>query len=881
MATVGTAGMRTAGMRKVALRGLMAHKMRLVATFLAVALGVAFIGGVLTLTDTMNRSFDDLFATVFRGTDAVVRSEQAFDLAFDEGGGDQEERGRIDASIVDVVEDADGVAAAAGSVDGFARIVDQEGDPVGNPAFGPPTLGTNWVEVDDLNPFDIVEGRAPESAGEIVIDKASADTTDYQPGDTVPVQTRVGADEYELVGVARFATADSPGGASVVLWRTEEAQGLIGEPGRFDAVAAVADEGVSQRELVDAIETQLSDEGQTGLEVLTGDEITEETQSDIQQSLSFITVFFGVFAAIAVVVGSFVIYNSFSIIVAQRTREMALLRAVGASRRQVRRAILVEAVVVGLVGSVAGFVAGLGVASALGSFMNLPEGALAILPTSVATAIVSGVLVTVTSALIPARRASRVPPVAAMREVAIDVTGRSRLRLAIGLVVTVLGIAGVITGALGAEVRTVGIGVGLAFLGSLLLGPALARPVARALGAPLGRFRGITGALAGENARRNPRRTSATAQALMIGVGIASFFLVLNASIRGSIDQTLDETFRGDFVIDSGTFGVVGLPPGVAEEVRDLPEVAVASPLRGTPAKVETGEAPGGGPQTDDTLVTGTNAGMFELLDLRIVDGELNVADDGDLAPGTLVIEADTAEDENLGVGDRVTMTFPNFSEPRTFTVDSIYDPPDAGSGGIGGYVLGLQDFATVVPDPTDFQVFVQLAEGVSPEQAQPELQRVVDPFATAEVQSVEEFKDAIGGQLDIILNLILGLLAVAILIALLGIANTVALSVLERTRELGLLRAVGMSRRQVRSVVRWESVIISLFGTALGLAVGLLGGWGMVRALADEGFNVFQIPFRTLVVVTLIAGLAGMAAAVFPARRASRLNVLDAIQTE
>ncbi len=333
-------------MLKVALRGLMAHKSRLVTTFLAVALGVAFVGGVLVLTDTVNRTFNDLFSDVFKDTDAVVRSDQEIDQGF--GGG--EVRGNIDEDLLAEVQDVDGVAEADVSVDGFARIIDKDGDPIGNPAMGAPTFGTNWGESDTLNPFDISEGGPPESDDELVIDQRSADNTGYEVGDTVPVQTQAGTTDYTLSGIAKFGSADSPGGASFAMFTVEEAQRVLGEPGKVSSIAAAADGGVSQAELVSRIEDALGPDA--GVEVITGAQITQENEDDIQQALGFLTIFLGFFGLIAVVVGAFVIYNAFAIIVAQRTREMALLRAVGARRRQVRRAVLVEAIVVGVSGSV-------------------------------------------------------------------------------------------------------------------------------------------------------------------------------------------------------------------------------------------------------------------------------------------------------------------------------------------------------------------------------------------------------------------------------------------------------------------------------------------------------------------------------------------------
>ncbi|MGH9193990.1 MAG: ABC transporter permease, partial [Acidimicrobiales bacterium] len=400
-----TTGRKTAGgMTKVALRGLVDHKGRLFSTLLAVALGVAFVAGVLMLTDTMNKSFDDLFATAYEGTDAVVRSDDTID---DEFGG--EIRSRLDASLLDDVRGAPDVAEAEGFVQGYARIIDKDGDPVGDPAMGPPTFGGNWSEVDQLNGFTLDEGRAPESDGEVVIDRGSANDTDYQVGDQVPIQTGAASEDFELVGIARFGNADSPGGATYALWTTEEAQRLVGEPGKFDSIGVVADQGVSQTEVARSVEDQLSADGDSGLEVLTGKEITEESQSDLKDQLSFITYFLLVFAIIAVVVGIFVIYNSFSIIVAQRGREMALVRAVGASRRQVRRAVFVEALAIGILGSIFGFLLGLGVASVLVDLFDLP-GSLVVQPRAAVIALVVGVVVTLISALVPAWRASRVPP---------------------------------------------------------------------------------------------------------------------------------------------------------------------------------------------------------------------------------------------------------------------------------------------------------------------------------------------------------------------------------------------------------------------------------------------------------------------------------------
>lgn len=852
-------------MRKVALRGIVEHKGRLVATFLAVALGVAFMGGVLVLAETMNSTFDDLFGDIYKDTDAVVRSETEIGAGGPDAFGGADTRAQVSEDLLDAVRATDGVAQAEGNVQGFAQIIDKEGEPVGDPSMGALTFGGNWVDSSELNAFRIVgDGDAPESDDEIVIDKASADSTGYELGDTVPVSARGGVADYTLVGIARFGTADSPAGASFVLWTTPAAQRLVGEEGRFQDIAVVADDGLSEDDVVASLKESLPDD----VEVLTGTQITEETQSDIAQALSFITRIFLVFAIIALVVGGFVIYNSFAIIVAQRTREMALLRAVGASGRQVRVAVLLEAGVVGLTGAAAGVLLGLGLATMFATFLPLPDNSLAIVPGSVLSALFTGVIVTVVSAYLPARRASRVPPLAAMREVAVDESGRSLVRLVAGAVVAVLGVALVVVGALGPQLQQVGVGVALAFGGVLLLGPGLARPVSKVLGAPLRAF-GVTGALARQNVGRNPKRTSATAQALMIGVGVVAFFLVVNASIRVSIDQALDEGFAGDFVVSSGDFGMTGLPTTVGEQIAELPDVESATPVRFAPAQVDG----------DDGAMAASTGEIFTLFDLDLIEGE------GDLTPGDVAVSKDKADD-GFPLGTEMTIKSVDQASRAVacphdcvYTVSHIYDT--GAGGGIGALLIGLADFDAAVPQATDSQVVVKLNEGVSVADAQPQLDRIIEPYVTAEVQSVEQYKDSFGDQLDSFLFLIMAMLLLSIFIALLGIANTIALSVIERTREIGLLRAVGMSRRQLRSSIMWESVIVAVFGAVLGMVVGILGGWGIITALSEEGFNAFVVPIGVLIALLVLAVLLGLVAAAVPSWTASRRDVLAAIATE
>jgi putative ABC transport system permease protein len=845
---------------KATVKGLLARKLRLVTTSLAVLLGVAFIAGTLVLTDTIGRTFDDLFANVNAGVDAHVRAESEVRDAFGEP-----QRGRVDAALVERVAAVEGAAAAEGFVQGYAQLVDQEGAPVGNPGEGAPTYGLSWPEVDALNPLTIAEGRAPAATGEVVIDRASARSTGYGPGDRARVLTRTGAHDVTVVGVARFGQVDSPGGASLVVFPSEDAQAWVAEPGRFDAIQVVAADGVSEEALRDGVAEVVP----AGTEVLTGAEITEEEQSAIREALGFFNAFLLTFALIALFVGSFIIYNTFSILVAQRTREMALLRAIGASRRQVLGSVLVEAAVVGLLASGLGLLAGIGVALGLKALLaafgiDIPAGGLVVGGRTVVVALVAGLGVTVASAFFPARRAAKVPPLAAMRDVAVDHSSQSGRRVTIGVVVTALG-AGLLAlgllGDVGNPAAVVGLGAATVFLGVAVLGPVIARPLSRVIGAPLPRLRGVAGTLARENAMRNPKRTAATAAALMIGVGLVGFITIIASSARASVDDVLDRTFAGDLVVDSGTFGVGGIPSEMAQRIAEVPDVEAVSPLRITGARVEG----------EDRMVVGVDASaMARIWDLGVEAGTFD-----DLGAGGVAVSVTEAEERGWSVGDVVTMQFVETGQ-QELRIDVLYDSPVAGS-----YVLDLAAYEAQVADRLDSQVYVDLAADADLEAVRERVEAVTADYPAATLLDQTEFRDQQAAGIDQMLNLIYVMLALAVLIALMGIANTLALSIFERTRELGLLRAVGMTRSQLRSVVRWEAVIIALLGTALGLVIGLFFGWALFTALRDQGFERFSAAPGQLAVVVVLAALAGVVAAILPARRAARLDILRAIATE
>ncbi|HEX2699339.1 MAG TPA: FtsX-like permease family protein [Acidimicrobiales bacterium] len=842
-------------MFRTTVKNLAARKLRLLTTSLAVLLGVAFMAGTLVLTDTISRTFDGLFTEVNAGTDAYVRGKTAFDSDF----GDQ--RQRLDASVVDAVRGVEGVAVAEGSVQGFAQVVDKKGNPIGDPNMGAPTFGANWGDDDDLNPFELAEGRAPKADDEVVIDRATAKAGKFSLGDAATVLTQAGPIREHVVGIATFGGADSPAGASFALFTEEAAQKYVTEPGKVDAVKVVGEHGVDDAELVTRIQAVVP----YGAEVLTGAEITAEDQSSVEEGLGFFNTFMLAFAFIALFVGSFIIYNSFSILVAQRGREMALLRAIGASRRQVLGSVLIEAIVVGTIASLVGLGAGIGVAALLKALLahlgiDIPAGGVVLGARTVVMSFVAGLGVTVAAAFFPARRASKVPPIAAMRDLAVDESGGSRRRAVAGLAVTGLGALLMASGLFaGGAISSVGIGATLVFVGVAVLGPILARPLSRVIGAPLPRLRGMPGTLARENALRNPKRTSATAAALMIGVALVGFITILASSTKSSVAAAVESSFTGDLVVDSGSFGIGGLDPDLAGQLAGLPELAAVSGLRMAPVKVD-----GSGvllPAVDPTTIE-------RIIDLGVTGGSVE-----DLGANEIAVLDDTAKDKGWRLGTTVPVLFAETGE-QPMTVAAIYTEKELA----GEYLVGLPAFEANVADQFDIQVLMTAADGVSLDEARAAVERVTAGYPQAEVRDRQEYVDGQTEEVDAILNLIYALLSLAVIIALLGIANTLALSLFERTRELGLLRAVGMTRRQLRTTVRWESVIIALLGTTLGLVIGIGFGWAIVKALEDEGLTEFTVPGGQLLVVAGIAAVAGVVAAILPARRAARLDVLNAI---
>jgi putative ABC transport system permease protein len=550
-----------------------------------------------------------------------------------------------------------------------------------------------------------------------------------------------------------------------------------------------------------------------------------------------------------------------------------MLRAIGASRAQVIRAVLIEALGVAAVSVAVGLVAGVGMSFGLRALIaqigvSIPNGPIVIGSSTVVTASVVGVLVTLVSALAPALRAGAVAPIAALREVAFDRSYRSVTRAAIGVAIVGLGVSVSVAGidASGSSaLARIGLGAAATLLGLFVLGPVIARPVLRALGVPARAASGAVGHLAVENARRNPKRTAATAAALMIGVGLVGFITIMASSATVAVERRVDQSFRADYVIESGQWGEGGLSPDLADQLRSIPQVRAVSPVRVAPVLVDG----------NDTQAAGVDPATLDAVyDLEPVAGRV-----ADLGPGRVAVESGTAEENGLVVGDDVTMTFARTGD-TDLTVAMIFDSELDGTGN-ASWLIDLESFELNVTDQYDRQVYVRFASSADAVASKAAIETVMDQWPGGELQDQAEFKQSIISEINQLLNLIYGLLALAIVIALIGIANTLALSVHERTRELGLMRAVGMLRSQVRTLVRWEAVMIAIFGTGLGLGLSLAGAWTIVHALADEGMSDVVVPTGRIGVIVAVAIVAGVLAALGPARRASRLDVLKAISAE
>ncbi|HEX4775153.1 MAG TPA: FtsX-like permease family protein [Acidimicrobiia bacterium] len=838
-------------MLRTSLRSVWHRRRRVLSVCLAVMIGVAFLAGTLVLGDTLKTNFDRLFAETSAGTSVVVRNATAVqsDRQFDA------DRGLVDESLVARVRAVPGVADAQGQVTGYGLLVGRDGSAVGG--NGPPRMAGSWITDPVLNPYRLVQGRAPAAPDEVVVNRGAARAGHLHVGDTTTVQTPQPVTVH-VVGIATFGDADGFGQATFTAFTLASAQANVAhQSGRVSSIVVRAQHGVA----ADALRDRISRVLPSGVQAITGKQLTNERIDRVSSAfLNMLRAFLIVFASIALVVAALSINNTFSITVAQRTRELALMRAVGASRRQVRVIVTLEALVIGAAGALVGLVAGLGVAGLLKGMFDafgfaLPAGGLSVHPSSLAIAFVVGVVATLVAAQLPARRASSVAPVAALAETSAEPAAIGWRRTVVGAALGAVGVTVAVVAAASGTVALAGVAALALVTGSLMLAPVALGPAAHAIGAVLGRIRRTPAAFAEQNARRNPRRTAATATALVVGVAVVSLFTLFVASLEATLDEQVQTGLRADLVVSSPSFGGGRLSPSVATELARSPLVTRAVGL-GEATFLLDG-------RTVSASVSDT-AQIGRVMRFDTVAGSVSRIGDHGIA-----VSKSEASRRGLHVGSPVALTFGGGARDQA-TVRAVYDGADL----LDDVLVPDALWARHTAQPTDTVVLVTTRPGVSFDTAK----RALDPVAThngASVQNLSQYASSSSAGLDTLLGIVYVMLALAVLIALLGIANTLSLAVYERRRELGLLRAVGQTRAQLRSVLRFESVIVSTFGTVVGLLLGGFLGW--VFAVV-AGAGTFSLPVTQLAVVAVLGALAGVLAAIRPARRAARLPVLDAI---
>ena len=844
-------------MLRVSLRNLLINKLRLLLTISAVTVGVTFVSGTFVLSDTMVKAFDELYTGLTSGTDVVVKSEAAYEADIASTGGQVRP---LDQSIVAKVRQVPGVAVAEGSVFGFALVLDKHGVPI-QPG-GAPTIGTS-VTVDRrlAGAATFREGRTPSGPREMALDARTARKAGYALGDTVDVVLQDGRRRFTLVAIIGFGETDSLLGATLAGFDLPTAQQVLGKVGVVDEVDIMAAEGMSARELRDRIDGVLPD----GVEALTGEQVAADGTAAVRDSMGIFTTILLVFAGVSVMVGSFVIWNTFNVLVAQRRREVALLRAVGATRRQVLAGVLVEAGVVGVVSGVIGVLLGVGLATGIRTMLkligvDLPTTSPDLEPRTIVAGLAIGLVVTVVAAIAPAWAATRVAPMEALRFAGPASGAVGHGRLVAGWVVTGVGLATLLACALVGNQRWATLFATVTtFAGLVVAGPALARGIARL--ADHGQ-RGSGWRMAARNISRNSRRSAATALALTIGLTVVAAVAVTATSLKESVSAAVSGGNRSDLILEPAGAGL-GISPSVADLVRARADVAEVIELRESAARING----------HSSLVTALDtAGLDRVIDLGVESGTLDA-----LAPGSILVGTPEADELNVGVGDMVTLTFPETGDKRlrvagTFSKGSLIN---------ASYVLTMPDFAANVTSKLDGAILLTSARGVDPAEAKAAIRRALADYPNVTVNDPADITRKARDSVNQLLGIVTAMLLLAVVVAILGIVNTLVLSVVERTRELGLLRAVGGTRRQVRTVVRRESVLMALLGALTGIGLGTASGIALSRALVEEGITELEVPVVTLAGYLVIAVAVGVLAAVGPARRASKVDFLKAMTAE
>ncbi|MFD4830894.1 ABC transporter permease [Streptomyces uncialis] len=844
-------------MFRTALRNVLAHKARLLMTVLAVMLGVAFVSGTLVFTDTLGNAFRNQSAKSYDNIAVAVESPAS----------DGQEVG-IPASALKKIEGLDGVTGVTGRASGFAGVADEDGKLIG---VGWSNRGSNFAPGKDGKDtaYDFTEGGGPVKDSQIALDKATADKGNYQVGDTVRVATTGPVREFSLAGI--FTTEDGAvnAGGSLVLFDTAVAQEQYLRPGYFHSLSVAAASGASADRILDGVEPLMPKDSIAK----TADEWAADEARDIESGMSSMNTMLLAFAGIALFVGIFLIANTFTMLVAQRTRELALMRAVGASRPQVKRSVIMEALVVGVLASVVGFGVGLGLATGLRSVMNsfdlkIPAGPLVITPTAVLAALGVGVAVTVLAAWLPARRAAKIPPVAAMSSVHATASAKSLLvRNIIGAVLTAAGAVAITAGAAaedgGSGRMIIGLGAFLALIGVIVLIPQLAHPVIAVIRPFLTRGFGVAGKLAAQNAVRNPRRTGATASALAIGLTLVTGLTVLGATIGQAIDRTTTDNMRADYSVTMSSGHA--LDESALTAMEKAKGVEAISPQQASFVKVDG----------EDVAASGVSGDAVDkVFNLPVVSGSM-----GNLAKGQIAVAEKTADNNGWKAGDTVPVTFDGLGKKDTkkLTIGAIVEENEF----VSPYVLPREMLAPYEEKPDIREIWVKMDGG---ETAANE-QALVDALGNnpgITVSDKQDIREMLSGIINMMLNIMYGLLGMALIIAVLGVVNTLAMSVFERQQEIGMLRAIGLDRARVKRMIRLEAIVISLFGALVGIVLGAFLGWAIGETIRGSIPDYELIlPWGRIGLFLLLAGLVGVLAAMWPARSAARLNMLTAIKTE
>ena len=860
-------------MIRTAIKGMLARKLRTVLTGLAIVLGVAMVSAAYILTDSWQGAADKLSTAAYDNVDAVVTTRAAFEVAADEAGG---KRPPLPASVLADVRSLPQVGVAAGDVSDEVRLVGHDGKAIGGDGGSPSFaegIDARTPGAAALSPFKLRSGRFARADREVTIDAATAKNEHLAVGQTIGVSTHGASQRFTIVGTATFGSVESLGGATAAIFDLRQAQALTGKRGKLDSILVRARADVAPAELRHAIAAVLP----PGLQVESAESQDRFGLDGLKQGLGIVQKFLVAFGIIALFVGGFVIFNTLAITVAQRSREFALLRTIGASRRQVLGSVVVEAVATGLVASVIGIAVGLGLTGGLSAAfkafnLELPESGTVLATRTLLVSLLFGVGVTTVAGLVPAVRATRVEPVAALREGAIPTSRGSRRTPAAGAVLSAIAIVALVYGMFAGGVSVTGrlaaIGAGtlILFVGVAMLSSRLVPPLASIVGRPAERIARVAGRLARENAMRNPGRTAATAAALMIGIALVTFVAILGQGLRTSFSASWDKQLSTDYVVTAED-GWTPIPDETAEALAKTPGVAAVTTVREDQARAfgEVMLVSGIDPATvDSALQFHWKAGSDAALQ--------GIGNDG------AIITKEFADQHHLGAGERFRMTSPagNRLDLRVAGIDARpqFNPLELADVSIG---RRLFDRSFEVRD--DRLVFVKLDPGAGAA-SRSTLEQAIAPYPGAELRTSAQYEELNQGWIDGLVGLLYAMLGLSVIVSLFGIVNTLALAVFERTRELGTLRAVGMTRRQVRRMMRHESIIVALIGAVLGMTVGLLLAALVTHALSGEGLE-FSIPAGTLVAFLVVAIVAGMLAAILPARRASRLDVLHALQYE